>query len=102
MGKYSNDYLLSVGTALLKRTTLDLANKKPPLQVTASLPLDLYISTNMKGKILTGKYINLADLLEKDPTIQEAFNLSITRSGHIGQSRNNRITSFEQWDNVGD
>ncbi len=83
--------------------TRDLADKitegeRPPLQVTGGLPLDLYVPPHLREKILSGKFINLADLLEKDPTKHGSLNISLTKSGLIGQPRNNRITTFEQWD----
>ncbi len=69
--------------------------ERPPLQVTGGFPLDLYVPSHLRQKILSGKFINLADLLEKDPT---KHGLSLTKSGLIGQPKNNRITTFEQWD----
>ncbi len=75
---------------------------KVVLQVTGGVPLDLHVSKKLREKILSEEYVELGELLERDPDKLETFNISMSNSKMIAKSRSTQIRNFKDWDQAWD
>ncbi len=71
---------------------------KPVLHVTSGLPLDLHVSPKLREKVLSGKFVELGELLEKDPERLEMLDISFSRNKVVAKSKSDVVRTFDQYD----
>ncbi len=81
---------------------MEEGESKIQLQVTGGVPLDLHVSKKLREKILAEEFIELGELLERDPEKLETFNFTMTKSKFIAKPRSTQIRNFRDWDNAWD
>ncbi len=92
------DFTILPGTSPSDITARIMEGEKPTLDITGELTVDMHVTAQLRAKILDWKYINLADLLVKDPMNLETLNLGMTHFGMVGQPKTQHIYNVEQWD----
>ncbi len=74
------------------------SSDKPVIHATGNLPLDLHVTPRQREKILSDKFIELGDLLEKDPTKLDDRDVTFRGSKMVAKAKPNVVKTFDEWE----